>query len=104
MILYRVEPTDNALVDAGEVYFLISEESPEAAYRWYEGIMKAFRSLEKNPFRCSLAAESPFFKEKIRRLNYGRYRILFTGEGETVFILRIRHGAREYLKPESEET
>jgi len=103
MITYRVEPTNKALVDAGEAYFWINEQSEKAALRWYEGLMKAFRSLEKNPFRCPLAPESAFFEEEIRQLIYGKYRVLFTIEAETVFVLSVRHGAREYLKPEEEE-
>jgi plasmid stabilization system protein ParE len=59
--------------------------------------------LEKNPLRCSLAAESVFFEEEIRQLIYGKYRILFTVEGKTVFVLRVRHSAREYLKPEEDK-
>jgi plasmid stabilization system protein ParE len=100
---YRVEPTDKALVDAGEVYFWINDQSETAALRWYEGLMKAFRSLEKNPYRCPLTPESVFFKEEIRQLLYGKYRILFTIEEERVLILRVRHGAQEYLKPEDDE-
>jgi plasmid stabilization system protein ParE len=103
MTSYRVESTDKALVDAGEAYFWINEGSESAALRWYEGLMQAFRSLEKSPLRCPLAPESAFFEEEIRQLGYGRYRILFTVEGETVFVLRVRHGAREYLKPEEDE-
>ncbi|MDT5122548.1 MAG: hypothetical protein QOC96_2030 [Acidobacteriota bacterium] len=103
MKTYRVEPTDKALVDAGEAYFWINEQSEGAALRWYEGLLKAFRSLEKNPLRCPLAPESAFFEEEIRQLIYGKYRILFTVEGETVFVLRVRHGARQYLKPEEDE-
>lgn len=104
MKTYRVEPTDKALVDAGEAYFWINEQSEGAALRWYDGLMKAFRSLERNPLRCALAPESVFFEEDVRQLIYGRYRILYTVEGETVYVLRVRHGAQEYLKPEDGET
>jgi plasmid stabilization system protein ParE len=103
MTSYRVEPTDKALVDAGEAYFWINEQSEAAALRWYEGLLKAFRSLEKSPLRCPQAPESLFFEEEIRQLVYGKYRILFTVEGETVFVLRVRHSAQEYLKPEEDE-
>jgi len=104
MTTYRVEPTDKALVDAGEAYFWLNEQSEGAALRWYEGLMKAFRSLEKNPFRCPLAPEDAFFEEEIRQLIHGKSRILFTVEGETVFVLRVRHSAQEYLKPEQDES
>lgn len=103
MMTYRIEPTDKALVDAGEAYFWINEGSEGAALRWYEGLMKAFRSLERNPHRCPHAPESGFFEEEIRQLIYGKYRILFTVEGETVFVLRVRHSAQEYLKPEEDD-
>ena len=103
MITYRVEPTDKALADAGEAYFWINDQSAAAALRWYEGLMKAFRSLEKKPLRCPLAPESAFFEEEIRQLIYGKYRILFTVAGETVFVLRVRHSAQEHLKPEEDE-
>jgi plasmid stabilization system protein ParE len=103
MTIYRVEPTDKALEDAGSAYFWINEQSEAAALRWYEGLMKAFRSLERNPLRCKLAPESAFFEEEIRQLIYGKYRILFTVEGETVFVLRVRHSAQKYLQPEDDE-
>src|SRR5918997_5140594 len=103
MKTYRVEPTDKALVDAGEAYFWINEQSEAAALRWYEGLMRAFRSLEKNPLRCPLAPEGAFFEEEIRQLIYGRYRILFMVEAETVFVLRVRHGAQAYLTPDESE-
>ncbi len=99
MSTYRVEPTDKALADAGEAYFWISEQSEQAALRWYEGLLKAFRSLEKSPLRCSLAPEAPLFEEQIRQLIYGKYRILFTIEAKVVYVLRVRHGAREYIEP-----
>jgi len=103
MKTYRVEPTDKALVDAGEAYFWINEQSEGAALGWSDGLMKAFRSLEKNPHRCPLAPEGAFFEEAIHQLIYGKYRILYTVKGETVFVLRVRHGAQEYLKPEDDE-
>ena len=90
-------------MDAGEAYFWINEQSEGAALLWYEGLLKAFRSLEKNPLRCSLAPESVFFEEEIRQFHYSKYRILFTVEGETVFVLRVRHSAQEYLKPDENE-
>lgn len=102
MRTYRVEPTDKALVDAGEAYFWISEQSDRAALTWYEGLLKAFRSLERNPFRCPLAQENAFFEEQIRQLIYGKYRILFTVDAEMVFVLRVRHTAREHLRPEAD--
>ena len=102
MTTYRVEPTDKALADAGVAYIWISEQSETAGARWYDGLMKALRSLEINPLRCSLAPENAFFEQEIRQLIYANYRILFTIGARTVFVLCVRHGARDYLGPDEE--
>jgi plasmid stabilization system protein ParE len=68
MAPYRVEPTDKALIDAREAYFWIMEWSESAELHWYQGLLKAFRSLEQNPLRCPLAPESAFFEQEIRQL------------------------------------
>jgi plasmid stabilization system protein ParE len=54
--------------------------------------------LERFPRRCPLAAESGAELE-IRQLVYGAYRALFTIAKDTVYVLHIRHGARQTLKP-----
>jgi plasmid stabilization system protein ParE len=100
---YHVEVTDPAQVDAGEAYFWLTEQSPEMALRWYEGLLTAFKSLSASPLRCALAPENDFFEEEIRQLLYGKYRILFTIKGDVLLVLHVRHGAREYLKPEEPE-
>jgi plasmid stabilization system protein ParE len=66
-------------------------------------MLKAFRSLEKNPLRCPLASESAHFDVVIRQLIYGKYRNLFIVKCETVFVLRVRHGAQEHLRPQEDE-
>lgn len=103
MTAYRIEPTRKALADADEAFLWIYEEAPDASLRWYEGLLEAFQSLTKYPLRCGLAQENPFFEEEIRQLLYGRYRILFTVKGKTVYVLRVRHGAREHLTPDTDE-
>jgi plasmid stabilization system protein ParE len=97
---FKVHPTRRALADADEVFMWINKEEPEAALRWYDGLLEAFRSLEQFPLRWGLARESPFFKDEIRQLIYGRYRVLFTIKENTVLVLSVRHGARDSLTPE----
>jgi plasmid stabilization system protein ParE len=103
MKTYRVELTEKALDDAGEAYLWIREQSEQAAFTWYEELLSVFRSLQKQPLRRPLAPETVFFEEQIRQLLYGKYRILFTLEAETVFVLRVRHGARGHLKPSDKQ-
>jgi len=105
---YEVEVADQAQIDAEEAYLWILERAPgDRATRWWNGLEKAVLSLEHMPARCPLAPEDSEFEEEIRELLYGkrqhRYRILFTIRAQTVIILHIRHGARDYLSPDRGE-
>jgi plasmid stabilization system protein ParE len=102
MTVYKVEPTRRALADADEAFMWLHNEAPEAALRWYDGLIAALRSLQHSPFRFGLARENSLFDDEIRQLLYGRYRVLFTVKGKTVFVLRVRHCSRDALIPEQE--
>ena len=100
---YEVLITASAEADLEEAYGWLAEHAPEAAVKWYNGVLDAFLSLEALPKRCPIAPESKAFKREIRQLLHGKrqhvYRILFDVTGETVRILHVRHGARDHLKP-----
>ncbi len=70
--------------------------------RWFAALQDAIASLAEFPQRCPLAPENDAFPFEVRHLLYGRrpnvYRILFTIEEKTVFVLHIRHGRRQPLK------
>jgi hypothetical protein len=58
------------------------------------------------PMRCPVAAENDKFPEEIHELLYGKrgkrkhkHRIIFTVREETVYVLYIRHTARDELEP-----
>lgn len=71
--------------------------------RWYEQLMSKIDTLENNPQRCSLAAESQELELELRELLFGRrlgvYRILFIVDRNVVQVLRIRHAMRDSLSP-----
>ena len=58
-------------------------------------IFEAIWSLEAFPERCPLAPESVSLETGIRQRIVGEYRALFTVDGRTVFVLRVRHGQRQ---------
>ena len=62
------------------------------------------RTLSKFPMRCNLAPESASFDEPIRELFYGSgnrgtYRILFVIRDRTVWVLHVRHGSMDQVRP-----
>ena len=50
------------------------------------------------PHRCSLARENEHLEDELRQLVFKRnWRIIFTIEGGTVHVLRVRHGRQQEL-------
>ena len=92
----KVEITALAEADLATSYQRIREDSPTRAAEWRQGLLQAAQALEQFPQRCPLAPESGATLE-IRQLLYGRYRVLFTVTRDTVYILHIRHSARQPL-------
>ncbi len=100
---YRIETTDEADADAERAYRWIANQAPERASDWYNGLLDAVDSLKEHPMRCPLAPEDQGFRPTIRQLLYGKrtgiYRVLFMIRDDTVYVLRILHGARQSLEP-----
>jgi plasmid stabilization system protein ParE len=104
---YRVVFTPRAREDAMEAFLWLAERSPDAATRWYEGLENAVSSLSKYPKRNPIAEEeSDILGLEIRQKLHGRrrgiYRILFTIEGDTVFLLYVRHSALGKIEPDDQ--
>ena len=93
----NVEITALADADLEEVYLRIRKDSPSRAAEWRKALVESARTLERFPERCPLAPESGPELE-IRQLVHGAYRVLFTVAKDTVYVLHIRHGARQPLR------
>lgn len=102
-MIYKVGFTRHALRELEAAFDWIHERSPQAASRWHDRLMDSVRSLRENPERYALAPESEWFAGEIRQLLSGKkknaYRILFEIRKDSVFILRVRHGAQALLEP-----
>lgn len=55
---------------------------------------KQIDTLESFPERCSLIPENEILGTHYRHLLYGNYRTVFRVAKNTVYVLRIVHGAR----------
>jgi plasmid stabilization system protein ParE len=101
---FRVEITAEAQRDANSILeWLLSQGAGETGVRWLQELENSITSLEQFPKRCGLAPENRTFPFEVRQLLCGRkpyvYRILFTIQGNTVYVLHIRHGRRLPAKP-----
>jgi plasmid stabilization system protein ParE len=100
---FRVDTTAAAEQDADAILdWLLSQHAGDAGIRWFLALGDAIASLAEFPARCPPAPETAVFPFEVRQLLYGHpphvYRILFTIEHQTVFVLHIRHGRRQPLK------
>lgn len=71
------------------------------ASRWRDGLLARLTTLEQHPEMWPLADEAADLGLDLRELLYGRrrnvYRILFTVDGQTVNVHRVRHAAQDRL-------
>lgn len=97
---YRVEVTDQAETEIESAYQWIFQESPLASEKWFRGLLEVVDSLSTNPERCRVARESDEVGVEIRQLIYGNYRLLFSVEYRSVFIIHFRHLKRDRIMRE----
>jgi plasmid stabilization system protein ParE len=96
---FRVETTADFERESRLILdWLISEHAGDAALRWYETLRQEIESLATMPRRCPLAPENALSPFEVRHFLYARrpniYRVLFSIEQDTVYVLHIRHGRR----------
>jgi plasmid stabilization system protein ParE len=106
---YRVVILPEAEREMEQASLWIAEQAPQRAAAWLRGLRAAIATLRTHPRRCPVAPENAFLPGEIRQLLYGRrphvYRVLFEvrDEEQTVTILHVVHGARDYLRPDRTE-
>ncbi|KAF0217718.1 MAG: plasmid stabilization system [Geobacteraceae bacterium] len=91
---YSVEITPAAERDVEEIWTYIADDSPENATAFIMRLEEQTEALEQFPERCPLIPENELLGTGYRHLVYGAYRTIFRITGNTVFIVRIIHGAR----------
>jgi plasmid stabilization system protein ParE len=102
---YRVIVTPEAERDLRSAYRYIRKDAPRPAREWIKRARRATKTLAQHPWRCPVAPESETFDEPIRELffgsgNRGTYRFLFVILDDAVYVLHVRHGSGQTLKPE----
>jgi len=101
--------TRRAVAEADRAAEYIRQFAPQAAVRWFDGLVKAVLSLEEMPRRCPQAPEAERLGVELRQLLYGKrtgvFRIVFRIYDEAqplplVRVIAIRHGSRDRLRAE----
>ena len=93
--------TEPALVDIGlAADYYEGSGSRKVAERWLDGLDREIHSLANMPRSCPFAPENEDVDFELRERSYKSHRILFTIEGESVYVLRVYHMARRLLDEE----
>ncbi len=84
--------------DLTEIITYIAADRPSAAEKLAARIEKALQLLSRNPRAGRLALEEELLSLGYRYLVVEKYLIFYTIERHTIYVHRILHGARDYLK------
>ncbi len=89
---FRVRYSPQTISDLNGSYeWAIGKWGLERAQKWLDEVeFSVGRSLSLFPTAHPIAPESKEFDIEIRQMIFGRYRVLFTIDGMTVKVLRIR--------------
>ena len=91
---YRVNLTELAQNDLERIFYYIASDSVDNAANFVTQLEKKVCSLENFPERNPLIPENEYFDTDYRHLIYKKYRIVYRIVEESVFVLRIFHGAK----------
>ena len=94
---YRVEISRRAARDIEEAFAYIHADSPANAVQWRRRLEQEIDLPQKTPEAFGFAPENWAARAVVRQHLFGRYRILYTVQEQTVVVLTIRHGARRFL-------
>lgn len=91
---YEVNLTHLAQEDLEHIFYYIANDNLNSATNFIIELEKSVYSLEQVPNRNPLIPENEYFGTDYRHLIYKKYRIVCRVSENTVFILRIIHGAK----------
>jgi len=97
---YQIVILPDVEQDLEASYLYIKDDSPKNALNWYQEIYSKIQKLSSLSLRCPLAPENDYFEEEIRHLIVKNYRVLFTINNDTVYILHARHGHQQWITPQ----
>jgi len=91
---YKVNISRNAQNDLEHIFFYIAEDSINNAKKIIFELEKKIYSLDTFPERFALIPENIFFGTSYRYITHKKYRAIYKIDGDSVYILRVIHGAK----------
>ncbi len=90
--MYPFLISQNAWADIDDIAGYISQDNPARAETFIDELYAKVIQIAERPLSFPL---KPEIAPAIRSALYGKYLILYKTEDETVYVMRIVHGARD---------
>ena len=91
---FHVKIARHAEMDLEEIWDYIAADSVGNATRFVVELETRMKTLSYSPRRCSLIPENDILGTRYRHLIIRKYRVVFRISRDTVYVLRVIHGAR----------
>ena len=96
MAKYKVVFMQTALDDLEQIVAYTAQNSIDAALRQHERIIETANRLSEFPMLGRAVPDEKIGKRGFRMIGQGKYIMFYKVFGDTVAILRVLHGARDY--------
>jgi len=94
--MYKITFLDKSKDDLDEIYFYISEDSPDRAEKMVNTILERVEQLEKFPHSGVTVADKVEVKGDYRMIVVNPYLVFYRVIKDDIFIYRVLHGKRFY--------
>lgn len=91
---FKIHLTFNAQNDLEHIFFYIASDTIHNARNFILQLEEKIYSLGTSPERCPLIPENIFLGTNYRHLIHKDYRVIYKIDNNTVYILRVMHGAK----------
>ncbi|MBU0680390.1 MAG: type II toxin-antitoxin system RelE/ParE family toxin [Proteobacteria bacterium] len=91
---FKIHLTRNAQNDLEHIFFYIASDNLNNAKKFILELEEKIYSLDTSPKRCAYIPENIFFGTNYRHLIHKNYRAICKINNNSVYILRVVHGAK----------
>jgi toxin ParE1/3/4 len=91
----RVRTTAHAEADIQSIAQWIARDSTPAAMKWIDELDDAFSTIAQTP---GIGTDRGDLRPNLRSVPFGNYLLFFKPGRQSVIIVRVLHGARDYAR------
>ena len=91
---YKVNITRNAQNDLEHIFFYIAADNINNAKKFILELEVKIYSLDSFPERFAYITENNFFGTSYRHIIHKKYRAIYKITNDSIYILRVIHGAK----------